>query len=208
MRLNRILAPLIVSTMLVAPLATAQDLKGFRLKAGDQILQIDPGETVDITLPDGSKIAVMLERNEFVTYAGNSFSFIHPTTLNVARSNVGNNIMQHLMASALGTLVIVQEYSSLNPASLTDLMMQELTKETVAAGGTRKDEPVERKLAGGELLSGLKASVVIDGETAFYEVLTYGAGNAGIVAVTRIDEERLPTEGEVLSTFWDRLDLK
>jgi hypothetical protein len=194
--------------MSIAAAAHAEPLKAFKLTIGEQTIDIDAGESVEVTLPDGSKATASLQRNDFATYAGGTFSFNHPSAYNVARSDVGDNIVQHLMASALGTLVIVQEYSSLNPSTLTELMMQELTKETVGAGGTRSDEPVEHMLGGGEAFKGIRATVTYSGDTSFYEVLTYGAQNSGIVAVTRIDEERTSTEGVMLSTFWETLDLK
>ena len=204
----RRLAAICAALLLGTGIAGAEPLKSHRLTIGDQVVEIDVGGSAEVTLPDGSTTTVTLKRNEFATYAGGNFSFNYPTSLSVARSDVGDNIVQHLMASALGTLVIVQEYARLDPSTLTGLMMQELTKETVAAGGMRTDEKAERSLADGKVLTGLKTTLTINGENSFYEVLTYGQQNSGLIAVTRIDEKRIQSEGITLSTFWGTLEVK
>lgn len=46
----------------------------------------------------------------------------------MTKTDLGENITQYLMASALGTIVVVQEYGKMNPVSLNQLMLQEMTR--------------------------------------------------------------------------------
>lgn len=197
----------VAAAMLCTELAAA-DLKAYKLTVGDQTVEINPGETVELTLPGGGKTQATLTRNEFATYAGGLFSFVHPTGLTVARSDLDKDITQFLVASALGTLVIVQEYRSINPTSLYELMLQELTKESVQAGGTLTRESAERTLADGRKLSGIKAIVAGKSDTSDYEIFGFGTPDQGVLAVTRIDRENAATEGQVLDKFWQSLQLK
>ncbi|WP_245475209.1 MULTISPECIES: hypothetical protein [unclassified Mesorhizobium] len=98
-----------------------------------------------MTLPGGKRARVRLNRNDFDTFSGGRFSFVHPSSISVSKTDLGESITQYLAASALGTVVVVQEYGKMNPVSLNQLMLQEMTKESVQAGGTLIQEPTTRK---------------------------------------------------------------
>ena len=119
----------------------AEDLKAFKLTIDGVTVDIDPGESADVTLPGGKQSKVTLERNDFATFSGGSFSFVHPSGISVTKTDLGENITQYLMASALGTIVVVQEYGKMNPVSLNQLMLQEMTKESVQAGAELTQQP-------------------------------------------------------------------
>jgi hypothetical protein len=205
----RLLRTAIAAVLLVlSGQALADDPKTYKLTIGDVSVEINPGETVDLTLPGGQKTTVTLALNEFTAYSGKIFSFVHPTSVAVAKTDLGDGIFQHLMASATGTLVIVQEYDAMNPVALNQLMIQELTKESVQAGAEMSQEPTTRTLADGKQLSGLKATVTSRTEKAYFEVLSYGVTDRGVVLVTRIDDENTASEGSLLAKFWETLQIK
>ena len=95
--------------------AEAEDLKAFKLTIDGVTVDIDPGESTDVTLPGGKKSKVTLERNDFATFSGGNFSFVHPSDISVTKTDLGEDITQYLMASALGTIVVVQEYGEDEP---------------------------------------------------------------------------------------------
>jgi len=206
MRLLR--TAIVTAALVLSGQGLADDPKTYRLTIGDVSVEINPGETVDVTLPGGQKTTATLQVNEFATHSGKIFSFVHPTSVAVAKSDLGDGIFQHLMASATGTLVIVQEYDAMNPVFLNQLMLQELTKESVQAGAELSQEPTTRTLADGKVLSGLKATVTSRTEKAYFEVLSYGVTDRGVVLVTRIDEENTASEGSLLAKFWETLQIK
>lgn len=190
---------------LLSGLASAQDQKSFKLDIGSTSVELDPGETLEITLPDGSKTTVRLTRNAFSTYATDVFSFVHPSDVSVTKSDLGDGVIQHLMASAIGTIAIVQQYDKVNPALLTEFMLGELTREAVAAGAKVDKTPHSREA--GKRLEGLKATERGSADTVEYEVLAYGTGTRGVLIVTSIDEENRQADEPMLEKFWQTLKI-
>jgi hypothetical protein len=183
--------------------AAAQEQKSFRLDIGAASVELDPGETVEVTLPDGSKANVKLTRNAFTTYEAGAFSFVHPSDVSVTKSDLGDGVIQHLMASAIGTIAIVQQYDKVNPALLTEFMLGELTREAIAAGAKVEKAPHSRDA--GKKLEGLKATESGSADRVEYEVLAYGSGTRGVLIVTSIDEENREADGQMLEKFWETL---
>ena len=188
--------------------ALAEDLKAFKLTIDGVAVDIDPGESVDVTLSGGKTSKVTLERNDFATFSGENFSFVHPSGTSISKSDLGDHITQYLMASAVGTLVVVQEYGSMNPVSLNQLMLQEMTKESVQAGATLMQEPTTRKLADGKELTGIRATVKTRTDTDSYEIVGFGTADQGVLVITRIDGENEAAEASLLDKFWQSLEIK
>ena len=206
MRIGPILVSVAVAVS-AASLAQAEALKGYRLTVDGVAADIDVGGEAELTLPDGRKVTARLERNEFVTYAGERFSFVHPSAMAVTKTQLTEGIVQHLLASAVGTVAIVQDYEAIDPVSLDQLMLQEMTKESVQAGAALTQEKASRKLADGKELTGLKATVKTRTETVDYEVLGYGRIDQGVMVITRIDRENVAVDQPMLDRFWESLDL-
>lgn len=207
MRAGLAVLAVIIALLTITPSNGAEQQKTYKLTIGDTSVEINPGESLDVTLPDGRTTKVTLELNAFATYSGATFSFVHPTNVSVAKSQLDTDISQHLAATALGTIVIVQEYSSMNPTKLNDLMLQELTKESVQAGGELTQEAATRKLSDGKELAGLKATVRTRTEESHYEVFSFGADDQGLVLVTRIDRDNIAAEGALIDKFWESLTI-
>lgn len=58
----------------------------------------DPGEDADVTLPGGKRARVRLDRNDFATFSGGRFSFVHPSSISVTKTDLGESITQYLAA--------------------------------------------------------------------------------------------------------------
>ncbi|MFD2053429.1 hypothetical protein ACFSQT_10125 [Mesorhizobium calcicola] len=188
--------------------AQAEDLKAFKLTIDGVTVDIDPGESANVTLPGGKQAKVTLERNDFATFSGGSFSFVHPSNISVTKTDLGENITQYLMASALGTIVVVQEYGKMNPVSLNQLMLQEMTKESVQAGATLTQQPTTRKLADGKELTGITATVKTRTDTADFEIVGFGLADQGLLFITRVASEDAATEKPLIDKFWQSLKVK
>ncbi|MGX8012639.1 hypothetical protein ACVDG8_028545 [Mesorhizobium sp. ORM8.1] len=194
--------------MLCAGFARAEDPKAFKLTIDGVTVDIDPGEDVDMTLPGGKTSKVRIDHNDFATFSGGTFSFVHPSSNSVAKTDLGDGITQYMMASALATLVVVQKYDNMNPVSLNQLMLQEMTKETVQAGGTVTQEPTSRKLADGKELTGIKATVKTRTDRADFEIVGYGLADQGVLFITRIGDQDNATEQPLIDKFWETLKIK
>ncbi|TSE02483.1 hypothetical protein C1D09_029775 [Mesorhizobium intechi] len=200
-------AALILIALCAGP-AGAKDLKAFKLTIDGVAVDIDPGESAEVTLPGGKKSKVTLERNDFATFSGDRFSFVHPSDVSVTKTDLGENITQYLMASALGTIIVVQEYGKINPVSLNQLMLQEMTRESVQAGAELTQQPTTRKLADGKELTGIRAEVKTRTDTAYFEIVGYGRADQGLLFVTRVGSDDLATEQPLIDKFWESLKVK
>lgn len=207
MHLKKTAAALACLALCLAP-AAAEEVKAYKLTIDGVAVQIDDGESLDVTLPDGRQAKVKLERNEFAPFGGRLFSFVHPSAMPVSKTDLASDITQYLMASALGTIVIVQEYDALNPVSLNQLMLQEMTKVSVQAGAKLVQQPATRKLSDGTELTGLRATVKTRTDSTVYEIFSYGGDDRGVMFVTRIADENVKAEGPLIDKFWETLRLK
>ncbi|WP_245299580.1 cupredoxin domain-containing protein [Mesorhizobium sp. WSM3873] len=99
----KLAATAIAMIILGASSARAEDLKAFKLTIDGVAVEIDPGEDADVTLPGGKTARVRLDRNDFATFSGGTFSFVHPSSISVTKTDLGESITQYLAASALGT---------------------------------------------------------------------------------------------------------
>ncbi|PBB20279.1 hypothetical protein [Mesorhizobium sp. WSM4313] len=204
----RFAAAAYAAIVLCAGPARADDPKAFRLTIDGVTVDIDPGEDVDVKLPSGKTSKVRLDHNDFATFSDGTFSFVHPSSNSVTKSDLGDGIAQYLMASALGTLVVVQTYDKMNPVSLNQLMLQEMTKETVQAGGQLTQQPTTRKLADGKQLTGLKATVKTRTDRADFEIVGFGAADRGLLFITRVGDQDNVTEQPLIDKFWETLKIK
>lgn len=205
---TRLAAATLAVIVSCAGLARADDLKAFKLTIDGVVVDIDPGEDVDVTLPGGKTSKVRIDRNDFATFSGATFSFVHPSNISITKSDLSDSITQYLMASALGTIVLVQEYDQMNPVSLNQLMLQEMTRESVQAGGTLTQEPTTRKLADGKELTGVKATVKTRTDSADFEIVGFGLADQGLLFITRIGDQDVATEKPLIDKFWENLKVK
>ncbi|RWA61573.1 MAG: hypothetical protein E5X49_31235 [Mesorhizobium sp.] len=204
----RLAAAAFAMMILGAGSARAEDLKAFKLTIDGVAIEIDPGEDANVTLPGGKTAKVRLDRNDFATFSGGTFSFVHPSSISVTKTDLGDSITQYLAASALGTIVVVQEYGKMNPVSLDQLMLQEMTKESVQAGGTLTQEPTSRELPDGKQLTGIKATVKTRTDKADFEIVGFGLADQGLLFITRIGDQDVATEQSMIDKFWETLKVK
>ncbi len=204
----RLILLLSLAMMFCAGTASAQDPKAFHLQLGASSVDLDAGETVDVTLPDGSTAKVTLTRNAFLAYVAATFSFVHPSTVSVAKSDLGDGIVQHLLATAVGTVILLQEYPATDPATLNQLMIDEMTKESVAAGAKVEQKASTRQTPSGKTLTGLTATDTLGEEISDYEVFSYSKGSSGVIIVTKIRRSDADEDAPMLKKFWETFDAK
>jgi len=92
--------------------------------------------------------------------------------------------------------------------SLNQLMLQEMTRESVQAGAELTQQPTTRKLADGKELTGIRAEVKTRTETAYFEIVGYGLADQGLLFVTRVGSGDVATEQPLIDKFWESLKLK
>ncbi len=177
------------------------------------ILEID-GKTFDIGIDkvktiniNGDEHSVKLMQKAFIEYSSGLFSFTHDKDYQPNKTDLGQGIYQSAMMSALGTVIIVQEYTNINPSTLIDLMLQEVTREEVQIGYTYKEEPISQTIDG-KTLNGKLAITSSKNEEWKRAVYAHGKDQEGILIMTMIEKENYNTETKIIDEFWKNFQIK
>jgi hypothetical protein len=157
----------------------------------------------------GKKIDLKLVQPKDLIYSDDLISFQYPNDLNVAKTPVDEDIEQLMVMKATGTGYMVQTYKSFNPTLLIDIMLNEITKESVSYGYSKEVKNFERKLSSGQTLKGKTARLEYKGEEEVYTVAAYGSKDEGILVMTMLftdDNDRKADEG-LLKQFFSSLKI-
>jgi hypothetical protein len=207
------LARFALAVLLALPgsFALADEGKNYVVTIDGQDIPIDLGDVLTVPGKDGKDIKLGLRQSPISSFHGDFVSFQHGKEQNVTSTVLQDGLKQHMMATNTGTLVIVQEYADLDPGSLADLMLTQMSKDDL--DGTKlKKSPSKRTVAGGTDLQGLTGVVTrkkgTRDLTIRYEVMTLGIKDHGIVAVTRIDNDLGKDDQAIIDKFWSTLAVK
>jgi len=200
-------AAIAIACLAAAP-AKAGDGKGFRLTIDGVEVGINPGDTLDMTMKDGRKLSVALQRSETVTFTGTKFSFDHDGQFSVAKTDLGGTVQQYALITPIGTGIIVQEYKGLNPSSITDFVLQQMVQESINAGAKMTKQATQRSLTGGVVLKGVKAETSTENDVMEYEIVATGRPDGGVLVATFSNKENIPKEGAILDKMWSSLKVE
>ena len=188
--------------------AFGQNAPNYEISINGETHDISLGYDYEIKSDSGETLHIRVNKKPVITYENGYLSFQHKNDLTVSTSNVGNGIRQTLTNTAVGTLVLFQEYTSMNPSSLVNLMLQELTKEQRNYGFKMQKETHSKALKDGTKLTGKRATLKYNNEEEYWTVLAYGKKDRGVLVVTRIDKEYLDAEKDIIDLMWDTLQIK
>jgi hypothetical protein len=164
--------------------------------------EVDLDKKTTIMLFDGKKIQVSLEKKAIISFETKNFSFDHPGNITPSRKDVSDGIFQTTMTSPLGTLVLVQEYENIDPASTVDTMLNELTKEEKQYGYKITNSPAEVKLVGGKALKGKKSIAIYKGKETTRYVLCYSIRDGGVMVIIQINKDAPSEDRAMIDLFW------
>ena len=211
MTISRVLKKAIILALGAVVLASAphaETPKNFTLTVDGKAYDINEGNTLTVKNRSGQNVVIALKRKEFSTFEKDYLSFEHQGDLSVAATDIEPDIHQYLVASALGTLVLVQKYDKINPTGLSDFMLKSLVNIDVAAGAKVEKSDFSQGLRDGTKMSGLKATLKSDKSEVAFEIQSLDVGPGGIIAVSRIDTDASNADQALVHHFWDSLDVK
>jgi hypothetical protein len=185
----------------------AQDAKDFMLTVDGQALSINAGETVIAKTRDGAEVQIRLARRPFSAFRGSRLTFEYPSGLSVASTAIEKDVQQHVLTTATGSVIIVQEYATIDPSPFVQLVLNRVAKDDVATGGKLTTEPAIRALPSQEQLIGLKAKISKKDEAVALEVVTIGKARQGVMIITRIASDNAAADQPVIDRLWSSLKL-
>jgi len=179
----------------------------YLLKLGDKTVEVALGEKQTVTLTNGQKLEITLTKKDVLTFQADAFSFKHKSVYTPAKTDLGNDVRQTMMTTALGTGLLVQDYGNVDPTTLIDLMASELTKEEIRAGYKKEEKAVEKKLADGTVLRGKLITTTYKDDQWSRMVVAQGGDERGVMVVTFIEKSN-ESEQPMIDLFWESFRLK
>lgn len=181
--------------------------------AGNYILTVD-GESHELSLDNkieievGNKtVSAVLRQKDHLLYKTESFSFEHQKEYSPSHTDLGDGVLQTAMMTPLGTVIMIQEYSTIDPSGMMDLMINEITKEEREYGYKIDSKPITTTLSNGKVLNGKVVTskyLESDIERYFY---TYGVKDSGLFIITNIDYEIASGDQDVIDRFMESLTI-
>jgi hypothetical protein len=185
--------------------AQAQNNGNYILIINNDSIPIDLNESAKHKTKSGATLDIQLIQPSILTYKDDMISFKHHKSLGVSNSKIQNGIEQCMILKSTGNGFMVQKYSTIDPSSLTQLMLNEITKESISYGYTKKEKPFRKKLKSGHIIKGIQATLSYRGEEQIFTVATYGEKDQGIVVVTIMINEEFKEDAQIIELFLDTL---
>ncbi len=158
---------------------------------------------------DGKKITFILKSKDTLIYNDGFYSFNYPGTQKISKTEVEEGIEQIMLMTAEGSGILIQKYDNFNPTMLNEMMLNEITKESVSYGFKLTREDYSRTLKTGEKVNVLKAVLKYKDEISTYEVASYGKKDEGIMVMTMMMEilgdAAEPRGKKMIKLMWDSL---
>ena len=188
--------------------AFGQNESNYEILINGKKYDLSLGRDYQIKSDSGENLHFRVDKKAVMTYNNGYVSFQHRGDLTVSSTDLGNGIRQIMTNTAVGTLVLIQEYSTMNPSALVSLMLQELTKEQRNYGYKMQQEKFSKALKDGIKLRGLSATLKYNQEEEYWTVSAYGKKDKGFLVITKIDKEYLSTEKNIIDLMWETLQIE
>ena len=166
------------------------------------------GKEIVVKSKNGDDVHIKIEKKKIATFQSEFVSFNHKNDLTVSSTDSNDGIRQIMAITGLGTIMLVQEHSKLNPEKILDLCLQGLVKDQLEQGFRMTKKKYTKVLSDGTKLKGYKATLKRGKETKTCVVMVKGKGRRGIVVATSIDQDKIRGDRDVLALFWKTLKIK
>ena len=186
----------ILAALLLLLASKSSFAANYQLTVDGDLHDLSLDEEVQIKVGD-EYVSIKLEQKDIFVFSTDSFSFEHPSQHSPSKSDLGDGIFQTAVMTPLGSLLMIQEYLNLDPSSLLDFMINEITKEERQYGYKIESTEQTLTLSDGKVLQGkVVTSKYRDSDIKrfFY---TYSAKDAGLFIMTQVDFSVEP-DGESL----------
>lgn len=197
---------LLLVAMIVSTIAFGQE--EYTITIDGQVMNIEMDKEYEIKIK-GKKVPFQLAMKDTLLFDDESFSFNYPKEFRVSRMDIDVGISQFVIMSAEGSGIIIQKYSSMNPTMLNEIMLNEVTKESVNYGFKLDRQDYQRTLVSGNSVEVDKAVLKYKDETNIYELASFGNKDEGIIVMTMSMDAVLGEESQkLISMMWSSLVVK
>lgn len=197
---------LLVASFLLALGAKAQNDFSLTIDGKTIELGTDKPGTINI---GGKNYSVTLKQKDTLTFVNSLYTFNYLKEFKVNKKELGNDIDQVMLMTAEGSGVLIQQYKTMSPTALNELMLSELTKESISYGYTMERKDYDRTLASGQKVRVCRAELTYKDDKNIYEIATWGGKDEGILMMSMVMDEELGSQGRrIIDLMWNTLRIK
>ena len=139
-----------------------------------------------------------------LVYKGGKISFKYFKDHKISTTQLDDGIEQLMIMTADGSGIIIQLYSNMNPQLLNEMLLNEVTKESVGYGYELKRKDYERTLSSKQKINVDKAVLTYKDEINIYEVATFGTKDEGVLIMTmKMDNEKNSAGQKLIDLTWN-----
>lgn len=181
----------------------------------DYTIEIN-GESFEISLDkefqyqtkDGVK-NILLKQKDTLTYNDEMFSFNFFKEYKVGKTKIEQGIEQLMLMTPEGDGFLIQKYSTINPENLKELMLGEVTKESINYGFEMERREYKHKLISGEDLNVIQAYLTYNDEVNIYEIASVGKKDSGLLIMAmRMNDTKNSIGEKLINLIWNSLEIK
>lgn len=177
-------------------------------------IEID-GKTTEIELDKNYEIKIdnkihkiKVASKDTLVYKDDKISFKYLKNYKIATTQLEDGLKQMMLMTADGSGFIIQIYSNMNPSMLNEIMLNEVTKESVSYGFELERKDYERKLSSNQKVKINKAFLTYKDEVNIYEIATIGSKDEGILIMSmRMDNEKNSEGQQLIDLAWSSLKI-
>ncbi|MCX7551820.1 hypothetical protein [Xanthomarina sp. F2636L] len=179
----------------------------FIITVNNQSQEIALDEDYEFNI-DGKTIRISVKEKDTLLYNDTFYNFKYSKRHKVSKTQLDEGIEQIMLMTASGSGIIIQKYDAFDPTMLQEMMLNEVTKESVSYGYTLERKDYNKTLKSGEELKILKAELEYKGEIEVYEVSAVGRKDEGILIMTMNLGGDVDSDGEnMINLLWDTMTL-
>lgn len=174
----------------------------FSLSIDGQTIQLGLDKPAQISI-GGKSYPVVLKQKDTLTYGNKLYSFNYLKDFKVNKKELGNDIDQVMLMTAEGSGVLIQQYQTMSPTALNELMLTELTKESISYGYEMVRKDYDRTLASGQKVRVCRAELTYKDDKNIYEIATYGGKDEGVLIMSMVMDEEMGSQGRtIIDLMW------
>ena len=197
-----------LGALLISLISYSQEKGNYIIIINNDSIQVDLNKNIQYKKSSGEELTIKVIQPQILTYSDDMISFNHDKSLSVSDSKIEEGIEQCMIMKSTGNGFMIQKYKTIDPSSLTQLMMNEITKESVNYGYAKTEKPFKKKLKSGQTIEGIQATLTYKGENEVYTVATYGAKDEGVIVVTMLLSEDYKDDKKIIDLFLETLEIK
>jgi len=194
---------------LFVSITQAQENSNYTITINGESFDYSLGNDFQYNVKKKGELTINISQKDILTYNDGIIKFNYSKNFPVSETPIEDDIKQITAIGSTGSGVIVQEYSDFDPALMIDLMLNEVTKESIDYGYTETTSNIEIKTKDGKILKGKKTILEYQGAIDEWIVVSFSWKDSGVLIIAiNIDKKAINEGGDInVKDFFESLEI-